>query len=537
MKTLTYEGIRTDLVASLKRNPVFKDYNFDASGISALVNFLAYNSHRFGYMAKMLLDESFIDSAHSLPAMLSHAKRLGYEPRGSHAAAASLVVTVVTPIDYASDIVDVPRGTTFKSSNGAQDTRIFTTLLPTVLSFSGADADGRIFTGDVLCHEGVLTSMTFDVNAISMTQVYEVDDPGVDVSTMRVYIQLPQSASEFRIERAASPSDVNPSAAVFYASVTRNSTVGIRLSEAFPAGTKCRIEYLQTNGATGNGARIFSFAKKTPRSSTELNNFTAVTCVTDSPSQGGADPQGVDELRRAIPEAWRRQHRAVTADDIASIIRENFGDVSTVNVWGGEEEARRQYGKKFICVVPRSARVLSLGGRREIARLLGEYGIPGDVLEFVDADQQLVDVVVTVKRLPTGATDEEIERAVLTVIDEEMGITSGTSVLDFSSYGISNAVKEAVPDVSQVFPSLTFYNEVSFRDTSAKVMEFGNEIHHPPQTSGIEVKLEKVSPTSYRVTPSTVGSVSLVTTPVVPELRVIRNQYFEVRSRKVKVVR
>jgi hypothetical protein len=157
--------------------------------------------------------------------------------------------------------------------------------------------------------------------------------------------------------------------------------------------------------------------------------------------------------------------------------------------------------------------------------------IAEDVLQFRGPE------VVTVKRLPTGATDEEIERAVLTVIDEEMGITSGTSVLDFSSYGISNAVKEAVPDVSQVFPSLTFYNEVSFRDTSAKVMEFGNEIHHPPQTSGIGVKLEKVSPTSYRVTPSTVGSVSLVTTPVVPELRVIRNQYFEVRTRKVKVVR
>ena len=535
MKTLTYEGIRADLVASLKRDPVFKDYNFDASGISALVNFLAYNSHRFGYMAKMLLDESFIDSAHTLPAMLSHAKRLGYEPRGSHAAASLLTVAVTTPTTFASDVVDVGRGTTFKSSNGVQDTRIFTVLQPTSLSYVRRDKDGRVFEGQVLCHEGVISSVTFEVNALSATQAYELDDPGVDSSTMQVFVQLPQAIGETRIERGASPKDVNPDEPVYFATVTRHSTIGITLSETYPQGTKCRVEYLQTNGVAGNGSRLFSFAKKTPRSSTDINNFTSVSCTALSASQGGADPQGVDELRKAIPAAFRRQYRAVTADDIASIIHENFGDVSTVSVWGGEEEARRQYGKKFICVVPRSSRVLSLGGRREIARLLSVYGIPGDVLEFVDAAQQLVDIVVTVKRLPTGSTDEEIEQAVLAIIDEQTGISSGSSVVDFSSYAISNAIKQSVPGVAQVFPSLTFFNEVEFNGADV-VLEFGNEVHIPPVTS-LPTTVKRLSPTSFSLSSNVAGSSAVTTTPVVPELRVIRNQYFEVRTRKVKVVR
>ena len=538
MQDYTYEGIRADLVDALKKSGVFKDYNFDASGISALVNFLAYNDHRFAYMTKMLLDESFVDTAHTLQAMLSHAKRLGYNARGVHASVAELAVVIRTPLQYSGDNVEIPRGTTFKSSNSQQDTRVFTVLTNHVAQFVKADATARIFEAKVLVNEGVISQIILDVLTELVNQQYSVGDPDMDSSTMGVYVRIPGSTVETKIERAGTPQDVNPAYPVYYTMLNRDASLSVIMSEAYPQATQIRVEYLKTSGSTGNGANSFAFVKQQPRSSIDINNFTDVKCTVDAPSQGGADIQSIDEMRVAIPLSWRRQNRAVTSEDVASIIREEFGDVSTVNVWGGEEEKRRRYGKKFICVVPKSSRVLSLGARREIARLLAKYKMPADDLVFVDAAQQLVDIVVTVKRLPTASSDEEVEKAALAVIDEMTGISTGTSILNFSSYAIASEIKRRVPDVSQAYPSVTLYNELTFRDISAVEIDFGNEVHSPPQiASDVKVAVVKQSPSVLVFTPSAPGSAKIVTTPVVPELRVSRNQYFEVRSRKVKVVR
>ena len=127
VQSLEYADIRQSFVEFLKGNPAYKDFNFDASGIATQLNLMAYNSHLIGFFVKMLLDESFTDSAHTREALYSHAKKTAYIPRGRRSARAEVELKISMDESEVplNDIVLVPRGSSFTSANSIQDTRVF----------------------------------------------------------------------------------------------------------------------------------------------------------------------------------------------------------------------------------------------------------------------------------------------------------------------------------------------------------------------------------------------------------------------------
>lgn len=540
MKSLVYEDIRKELTDFLRAHPVFKDYNFDASGISALVNALAYNDHRFGYFAKMLLDESFVDSAHSFPAMLSHAKRLGYTARGKKAAVIAVAVTVrVTDPVFASATISCRRGTRFKASNSTADTRVFTCLDTYELVETGRDAEGKDYSGVVLLHEGTLRSIEFTVDQSVTAPSYDVTDTGLDISTLAVYATPPGGTVGTRVRMAAAPSDVNPADTVFYANYTRLDSYRVWFNAPWQHNTKLRVEFLTTSGASGNGAKIIAFVKGDSESANDINTFTGVTVVSTELSQGGSDSQGVEDIRKAMPDAWRRQYRVVTADDIRGVIAEEYGDVSAVTVWGGEDEEVRRYGKKMVCVVPKSARILSLAGRQEIRRILNAYRIPGDDIVFVDATVQLVDVEVVVKRVQSAQSDDEVRRDCITAIDRELGVSSNAAITEFSSYRLAAAVQADVPAVEYAYPAVTFYSEVAVKAAGPVRIAYGNDIHFPVtvESGGVAVAVKQIDAQTIELSASQDVQAVVRATPVVPELQALRRTYFEVRTRKARIAK
>jgi hypothetical protein len=57
--------------------------------------------------------------------------------------------------------------------------------------------------------------------------------------------------------------------------------------------------------------------------------------------------------------SYLAQNRVVTAEDYKSMVANNYGDVETVTVWGGEENDPPQYGKAYICIKPKTAAALN----------------------------------------------------------------------------------------------------------------------------------------------------------------------------------
>ena len=60
---LDFDGIKDNLKNFLSQQDEFRDYNFEGSGMSVLLDLMAYNTHYLGFNANMLANEMFLDSA------------------------------------------------------------------------------------------------------------------------------------------------------------------------------------------------------------------------------------------------------------------------------------------------------------------------------------------------------------------------------------------------------------------------------------------------------------------------------------------
>ena len=77
---LDYDGIRNNLKTFLQNQAEFSDYDFEGSGMSVLIDLLAYNTHYLAYNANMLSNELYLDSADIRKNVVALAKQLGYTP-------------------------------------------------------------------------------------------------------------------------------------------------------------------------------------------------------------------------------------------------------------------------------------------------------------------------------------------------------------------------------------------------------------------------------------------------------------------------
>lgn len=60
---LDFADIKSSLITFLKSQDTFKDYNFSGSGLSTLLDILAYNTQYNAYYLNMVGNEMFLDTA------------------------------------------------------------------------------------------------------------------------------------------------------------------------------------------------------------------------------------------------------------------------------------------------------------------------------------------------------------------------------------------------------------------------------------------------------------------------------------------
>lgn len=93
---LSFDGIKSNLKTFLKSKTEFKDYDFEGSNLSALLDLLAYNSYMNSYYLNMIGSEMFLDSSRLKESVVSHAKELNYIPRSRTSAQALVTFNVNT---------------------------------------------------------------------------------------------------------------------------------------------------------------------------------------------------------------------------------------------------------------------------------------------------------------------------------------------------------------------------------------------------------------------------------------------------------
>ena len=91
---LDFNNIKTRLKDYLKNQDEFSSYDFEAGGLSNVLDVLAYNSHINALTANFSMNESFLTTAQLRSSVVSHAQMLGYEVRSRTASTAVVNINV-----------------------------------------------------------------------------------------------------------------------------------------------------------------------------------------------------------------------------------------------------------------------------------------------------------------------------------------------------------------------------------------------------------------------------------------------------------
>jgi hypothetical protein len=230
INSLDYPNIRENLISFLQSqtdgqgNPIYQDYNFQASGISTLINLLSYNTHYIGYYVKMLLNESFIDSSVKRESLLSKAKLTGYVPKGRTSARVDISLTIdidtSDPEQYEpmSKSILIPRGTSFSGVNTDLDQRIFYTVDDIfVKNIDYASAPVAVYSSDVFTiYEGKFQEWKFKVDTALLNQRYVIQDKNVDIDTIRMVVFPDGALTGEEYFLATNVLDVDPNSKIYY---------------------------------------------------------------------------------------------------------------------------------------------------------------------------------------------------------------------------------------------------------------------------------------------------------------------------------
>lgn len=402
---LDFDSIKDSFIEYLRSTDEFSDYNFEASGISTVLNVLAYNTHYQSLMANFLANEMFLDTAVKRNSIVSRAKELGYVPQSRRAAKATINVEFKNVFQNPSSLV-LPGGTTFTGKID-NSTYVFTTQ--TSYSTSPVIENSQMVYrfSNVEVYEGVLTQNTFVYNPVD----YTITIPNLDVDTtsLRCYVQTPNDSRVEEYKREFSFLTLTETDKVFFIQEGFDEYYEIYFGDGKigyqPAqNSLVEVSYLVTSGSEGNNADDFTLTYYPVGTETATNTVTTVET-----SSGGQGRETDELIKFNAINSYGTQNRAVVADDYKAIIINSGFNVKNVLTWGGEDNVPPKFGSIMVCVQPLNGDVLTGNQKTLITNLIKTKAVGNTKVEFVDpeyVDMKISSQIVYDKSLLSVGTYE-----------------------------------------------------------------------------------------------------------------------------------
>ena len=382
---LDFDQIKSNLKTYLRGQPEFTDYDFEGSGLSVLLDVLAYNTHYNALYQNFTVNEMFLDSAGKRNSVVSRAKELGYTPYSATCPEAIIDLTISNPTSY-PDSLTLPKYSTFTTTIDNKTYTFYTTDSITIPNNAGYKFS------DVTIKEGTLVTFTYTVADGAR---YMVPNSNVDMSTLVVRVQTSTSVFD-TYTRADSILNVTGSDRVYFVKEIENQLYELKfgdglLGQQLSNGNVVHMEYFVTNATMANGAKQFTYT-----GANEVLIGGNATVTLKSAAYKGADIETIASIKFNAPKAYTAQNRAVTADDYQSLIYNNFTAAQSVAVWGGEDNVPPVYGKTFICIKPKDADVLTAIQKDEIiTKILGPRNVVSITPEIIDPEYINIELKVT----------------------------------------------------------------------------------------------------------------------------------------------
>ena len=183
---LDFDEIKTNLKTFLKQQDQFTDYDFEGSGMSVLLDLLAYNTHYNAVYANMLANEMFLDTADLKNSIVSHAKHVGYTPVSATSGTANITITFNSA---SASSLTVNKGTAFTSS---VDDVSYQFIIRDAVTVTPVDG---VYTLTTDIREGTLVTNKYTVDTTDANQRFLIENDLVDTATLAVTVQNSSSDS------------------------------------------------------------------------------------------------------------------------------------------------------------------------------------------------------------------------------------------------------------------------------------------------------------------------------------------------------
>lgn len=501
IQSLEFDEIKNNLKAYLQGQEQFKDYNFEGSALSIILDLLAYNTHYQAFYANMAANESFIDSAVLRPSVVSLAKHLNYIPRSKKAA------QIIVDVSYGTD----PVSSTF-TQRVIQDREV----LEKGNIFVGKDAEGKAvnfvnmdtykivrrngenLAQSVVLYQGSEKQISYVANTQGGTEAkFTIPDLNVDIDTLIVTVQRSQidsTGSAQLWKRALDINKTDSTSNVFFVQEGRDGLWEVYFGDgivgkAIENGNIVTMRYVVTNGAAGNG---IGFDETAVKRSIRANNSLVreVRIRTDNngrvqASFGGEDSEDTESIRYYAPRNFQAQDRAVTSDDYKALLgREYASRADSFFIWGGEENDPPQYGKVFISIKPKVGTRLSLTEKQAIERtILGSRNMLTITPEVVDPDILYINptVVVYYDESKTILNKAGVETRISSLIKAFSGNFLGLFERNFRQSKFSSIIDGSAAAINSNTVSVTISKRVepNLGQPAPYSIRFDNALFHP----------------------------------------------------------
>ncbi len=471
---LDFDGIKSNLKTFLSQQNEFTDYDFEGSGMSVLLDTLAYNTHYLAYNANMLANEMYLDSADLRSSVVSLAKQVGYTPTSCTSSTATIDV-LVNSASGAS--LTMSRGTKFTTTVDGQSYSFVNNA-----DVSITPTDGVYKFSNLKIHEGSYLNYKYTANTSDIDQRFIIPNDSVDTTTLTVKVQESSSDSTTNTYALATGiTGLDSTSKVYFLQEVEGGRFEVYfgdgvLGKVIADGNIVILDYINTNRDAPNGATSFTL-------SGTVGGFSSATVTTISNASGGTGLESIASIKYNAPRDYTAQDRAVTAEDYKTLVKSLYANAQAVQVYGGEDAAVPDYGKVYISIKAKSGSNLTVATKESIVQSLKSYAVASVTPVIIDPETTFITLVVNFK-YNSGATTKDVTTLQTNVLTKVASYNNDT-LEDFAGMFRYSKLTEAVNDAdTSILSNITtvkMYKYITPTLSSALkyTLSFNNALYNP----------------------------------------------------------
>ena len=419
-----FDSLKNSLKTFMRGRPELKDYDFNGSTLSVILDTLSYNSHLNAFWLNMIGNEAFIKNAIKRYSVVSAAKEMGYTPSSAKCATTTLYVEYHRAGEIKNSVT-MPAGTSFTSSASSTSYN-FTTLNDISIEYDynkGAYVADNIdiYEGRLLIHEWTVVSeevlgtpdLVKDVTIAGMS----IPNLNVDTSTIKVYV-LDNNLGENYVQFSEYDNSISidKTSNVYFTSEDELGLVNLTFGDSIlgfkpSAGAKIKVVYMISSGPSANGIGTFTQAS-------DFDNMQLKVLTPNSAAYGGSYVESIDSIKYNAQLSYESQGKAVHVNDYEYLVRKEYPTAQKVITWGGQDNIPPQFGKVFISIQPQKGMTITTLEKNKIIESINKKNIATIVPLIVDPDNTYVDLEVNVNYTPgANISSGKIENLVIDSIN------------------------------------------------------------------------------------------------------------------------